>query len=298
MVALSVLTGCAHSNKTSDGKHVLEPVPEDIYRAKIAFCENVVSYEQVTQFAGNDRTLSPEKRRAEKDKVWTKWITDLEKTKEDISGRVYFIEIPTLFGDYDEQHQRMRLLNFRQTMNTSNRFSRYSMVSAIPDKIFFNSISNHMLPVPIPQGATSKWILDYYGNVSFALSDTIYVINVETTRFKQGWVSAQTGDYGVPAWGLLNEHLGIIIDTSQWTSKQQSPIFKEDENVYLNLKKLNFVDAFGVYPDTGNVTVDVSYLFEITDCNGGVPNAVLKEVIVNAENKERGSKRQIGRVIM
>lgn len=295
-IAISVLTGCGTTTKTLDGRSVSPPTPEEIYQTKIAFCENVVSYEQVTQFVGNERTLSPGQRKSVKDKVWDKWISDIAKTKENLSSKVYTVEIPTMFGDYDEQRQRMR----QKDSTHRHRIYSGSHYGATPDKILYNSTSNefHTFLATIPQGAPLRWVWDYYGNTDHSLPDT-YVINTVIKRFKQTHTAIGAKYGGGFGNRNLTWQLGIFIDdASQWILSQQSPIFKEDGKVYLNLKRFDFVDVFGVYPDTGNVSVRISYLFEIIGCSGKIPQGVVKEVIIKTIHQINGSETEIARVII
>lgn len=297
-IAISALTGCGTTIKTLDGMSVSDITTGDIYQAKIALCDNAVSYEQVTHFVGNERTLSPEQRKSEKDRVWNKWISDRENTKENLSSKVYSIEIPIEFGGYDEQRQSMRqkdgsIINapYRNPLPTH-------LVGATPDNILYNPIPINFFGYSgtIPEGASSRWFWDYFSqNYSPRSFPDTYVINDRADTVSH--IKFRSRDGGYNKVYSDTKEFGIFIDgASKWISSQQSPIFKEDGIVYLNLKKFDFVDVFGVYPDTGNVYVWVSYLYEITGCRGKTPQGIVKEVIIKATHEVDGSEKEIARV--
>lgn len=294
LIALVSISASGCAVKSSDGRDFPDLSPVEIYKNKLAHCENSVSYEQVTEFVGNDRTFSPEERRTEKDNEWKRWQQELLNTKSEVSQNLYIVKIPAAFQYYDKSRNRMRLTEGKQNYQSEGIFSNVgrNIEFALPSKILINStkVDDVFYSAPLPEGVpyyhggVSKWVARHFGNQS-TTADNVYVINRVHQSFPDG--KSFIGING--AYGGVNQHghwqLGVGVDSSNWMNHPQSPIYKEDSSIYLDLSKFNFLDSFGVYPDTGTVYINVEYIFSINSCDKRVPQGKLKELIVSSWNE-------------
>lgn len=302
-----MISGCANNTETppkptytSDGKVVSELSTFDIYKAYVAFCSGEDIFNSVTKFVGNDRTLSPEKRNAEKEEAWEKWQTDISSVRKEMQGKIFKVEIPARFGNYNKNENKMQLITYSFDIFDRRTDDRtYSMYGSIPESFVFNSSngSHFLSPIPssIPPNMQHVWPYNTYSrfrSYSHSRIPNVYIINrtFSPNKFAKSdsGYSRISGKYGGE---IKSEMLGVFVDTSELTSNQNSPFIRVSSNyvhnnklhlgiVYLDLNKFNFVDSFGVYPDTGSVDVNVEYLFEIKSCDR-LPQGKLKEVIIS-----------------
>lgn len=299
-VAIFSTPGCKTiTTSTANGKVVHDVFTEDIYKAKVAFCplKNLILSEEVTKFVGNDRRSPPEKRLAEKELAWKTWNSEVAEVKKEIQGKLFRVELPAAFGNYDKNKNRMALINhkFKDDVGAT-RF--YRVDSDIPQRLLLN-LSGYLVvepyPTSIPNVDKVKWAYSNFANPSFTSKD-IYVINQSISSGRR----STDGSRGGKPRALDNDTLGVEISTDLWTSNPQSPIYREGDYTYLDLNKFDFVDSFGVYPDTGIVHVRVEYIFEIINCIFDIPEGKLREVVISVKPIPGviSSKKQIGRVIL
>lgn len=268
------LGGCAFSENIANNIRQSKISYEEVYLAKLGFCNVYVSEDEITKFTGNDRTLSPEVRAAQKQAALNEWEQEKAKAKGKVQGKSFYFEIPALFNHYQEAQQRMVLIP--ALMKKKKRFAIYELESAIPDRVFFNTPQERRI-APLPKGADLKWISQHFYNFEVK-GGSVYHLK------SKSWVN-DISEFGkheyVRGRSSFNDNmLGVIIDTSNWVSASNSPIFVDNNYYFLNTKDIDFVEAFGVYPDTGSVMLQIRYIYEITGCQGNNPKGTLKEVVI------------------
>lgn len=268
------LGGCAFGGNVVSNIGVSKISHKEVYLAKLGFCNVYVSEDDITKFTGNDRTLPPEVRAAQKQAALNEWEQEKVKAKAKVQGKSYYFEVPAIFNHYQEAQQRMV---FIPTVAKSSSASYvYELATAIPDRVFFNTAQDRRI-APYPKGADYKWVYEHYYNFEVKSGPAYHL----TSRLSGNTVY-ELGKYEfIRGKSSFNDRtLGVIVDTSNWVSASNSPIFLDNDRHFLNTKNIDFVEAFGVYPDTGSVMLRMRFIYEITGCEGNNPKGTLKEVVI------------------
>lgn len=268
------LGGCALGGNVVSNIGLSKISHEEVYLAKLGFCNVFVHENEITKFTGNGRALSPEARASQKQAALSAWEQEKVKAKGKVQGKSYYFEIPAVFNHYQEAQQRMVLIP--TLMKTRSAYAIYELNSAIPDRVFFNTAQDRAI-APLPKGADHNWVYQHYYNFEVKSGPAYHL----TSRLSGNTVYELSRHEYVRGKGSVNDNtLGVIVDTSNWVSASNSPIFVDNDRHFLNTKNIDFVEAFGVYPDTGSVMLRIRYIYEITGCQGNNPKGTLKEVVI------------------
>lgn len=326
LLVLSMQVACVSISDKPDKTNIALLTPEAAYKAHVGLCENNVSFEQATEFVGIDRALPPDQRQQEKNEAWQGWNALKSAEKKDVEAKLFLIEIPAVFSFFDKERNRMELAKMRNPHKVTRGFSSFfldishtkkswksstaSFEPGVPDRIIiFRELENQTLD-PLPLGIqdqpfyTKQKIL---GNISYpSIAENTYIQMNGLRRQDNSpfapLVNRFLGEFYGHGHFSLSNHPSVILDTSSWFSKPQSPIYKEGEATFLDLSKFDFLQSFGVYPDTGAVMVNIRYMFQINSCdNQRRLQGTLKEVTITAikpSENEFNSANEIGRVII
>lgn len=297
-IILSAIVGCSTTNtKTNDGNSTYQLFTNDLYRAKVAFCENIVTYDHVTQFVGNDRTAAPEVRKAQKDNAWSAWQVSRQEARDSFNNKIFKVTLEAEFGNYDKESNRMSLVHTRKFVKLDHGW--IDVERALPHQMIYNYFSGFR-PSPLPLGAPNDWAVNYFSNSPWDHED--YVLNGYSISQDAKLYSYLQGSSGNHNRNLpINKTFSVFIDLKTLAIKYNTPIYNLNRIGYLDLSKFDFLKSFGVYPDTGNVIVNVEYLFEIKGCHNGYPKGQLREVVVNAGASSDSlliRKNEIARIVI
>lgn len=317
------LLACA-SAPEGTGNGVIAEGPDSVklaYLSKIALCENVLSYEDVTRYAGVDRDKSPEQRQAEKQNVWQNWQESIDEAKKLVAvNKLEGFNYAT-FNPEKEREGRMYFNPKyipRAVKRSDRQYDTYHQNTAIPTTIIFDYLYPKMnLPI-FPKAAIydqedgkgnyelnqlyekrNEYIAKKYAPVKkpshlnpkerdpfisqwFYYSERLYTYRLEQRSQYYRYFQTERKDY---AWS-------IAIDTKKWFEMPESPVKydKLKKNFYLDLTTFNFYDVFNFYPDSpsSEAVIKINYVYEAINCTDRMLDGNLVEIVISAEetNKE------------
>ena len=265
--SLAVLGGCQSTSLQSIVEFSDEPSADDIYQGTIGFCESP-SFEIVTKNVGNSPSKSPEERKAEKERFWSRWQEKRTQMKSDVAGKQFTVSNPAGFSKYNKE---TGLMKFYEKGSMTGR-SRYEQ-SAIPDHIVFSTYDQWLT-----EGA-----LDKYG-IPLNRSNNVYAINDYDISLYNNTKIRDARYGGAPASisRYTNKLMSVNFSTKKWFESANSPVVFRDGSFYLDTNKVDIYENFGVYPDIGTPYIDINYTFEFSGCTNGRLLADVKEITLES----------------
>ncbi|MDO6678094.1 hypothetical protein [Shewanella sp. 4_MG-2023] len=294
-----------------------EPSANDIYNGTIAFCS--IPYDSLTSKVGNSSSKSPEERKAYKDRVWSNWEDKRKELIAHFESKQFTMSQSASFSTFDEATGLMKLSEKGHVTGKAS-----SERSAIPNKVAFNTYDGWFSPklptgwVPYQAGTSRqhedarkvRFALNTFGKSVNGWGNDVYVIN-DYDDFSNPYHETRIADYGGTGLNRLsvsqsnskhplsisvggtgsvknvrypNKLMSVLFDTNRWYENIESPVLLKNESFYLDTKKVNIYDTFGVYPDIGKASIDITYTFKFTGCSQGQLLAEVNEISITPIN--------------
>ncbi|RUO46602.1 hypothetical protein CWE21_10625 [Pseudidiomarina aquimaris] len=304
LTATLLIAGCSSTATTSTGESVGPIFMTDYIDLKLGLCQVPVSYDQATEYAGVNATMSPAERQAEKKEAWESWMTVIQEHKTDVTAKpqIFNVDTVAVFERDSDQDGVVYFQDDRSTSNSSQRqkfkwIDYHSSESTMPSQIL-TILRGEGYHFPIPYGLVdwqvhpnmefrreaiinqrkSSAIEDYYQSYFSTSAEQVHVVTHNfNARTK---VTSDKTSIGSDRYGH-----GVLINVGEWFEHPDSLIKKTENGEFVfDFRNIDFVEKFGFYPDAKDLFVRVSYIYQISRCEGRNLMGDIKEVVVYTPN--------------